>query len=157
MVSDALDGKVSEYRIAHAAYEEFKEDLKDRRDKGVLNPTIVKAVPDGEKTKKAKIDDFFAKQRDLNDFVKKKKSEESRSNNDESREEEIEQSEIEDALVISNEAHSQPDDSVNEIVEEIKKNPKKRKASKDREAEGNQRKRQRKQSQESDSEEEYVL
>ena len=59
VVSDALDGKVSEYRIAHAAYEECKEDIKDLRDKGVLNPQIVKG--DGEKTKKAKIDDFFAR------------------------------------------------------------------------------------------------
>lgn len=47
VVSDALDGKVSEYRIAHAAYEEFKEDIKDRRDKGVLNPQIVKPKEDG--------------------------------------------------------------------------------------------------------------
>ena len=61
VVSDALDGKVSEYRIAHAAYEEFKEDIKDRRDKGVLNPQIVKPKEDGQKTKKAKIDDFFAR------------------------------------------------------------------------------------------------
>jgi hypothetical protein len=84
VVSDALDGKVSEYRIAHAAYEECKEDIKDRRDKGVLNPQIPKPKEDGVKTKKAKIDDFFARQRDLNDFVKKKRS------NEESREEEIE-------------------------------------------------------------------
>ena len=87
---------MSEYRIAHAAYEEFKEDIKDRRDKGVLNPQIVKPKEEGEKTKKAKIDDFFARQRDLNDFVKKKRS------NEVSREEEIEQSEVEDALVVSN-------------------------------------------------------
>jgi hypothetical protein len=84
VVSDALDGKVSEYRIAHAAYEECKEDIKERRDKGVLNPQIPKPKEDGVKTKKAKIDDFFARQRDLNDFVKKKRS------NEESREEEIE-------------------------------------------------------------------
>jgi hypothetical protein len=68
VVSDALDGKVSEYRIQHAKIEECKEEVKELNQKGVLNPSIPKpAVP----SKKQKIDDFFARQRDLNDFVKK--------------------------------------------------------------------------------------
>ena len=59
VISDALDGKVSEYRIAHAEYEEIKDDVKDRKEKGTLNPAVKAA--DGQKTKKAKIDDFFAR------------------------------------------------------------------------------------------------
>ncbi len=38
VVSDALDGKVSEYRIRHAKIEECKEEVKELNHKGVLNP-----------------------------------------------------------------------------------------------------------------------
>jgi|LauGreDrversion4_2_1035121.scaffolds.fasta_scaffold477314_2 hypothetical protein len=126
VVSDALDGKVSEYRIAHARYDqEFKEDLKERREKGILNPVIAKPPPDGAKTKKAKIDDFFARQKDLNDFVKKGRAS---SSKEESKEEEIEQSENEDAILNTHSNEDSEGNSVKQIVQEIKKNPKKRKA-----------------------------
>jgi len=59
VVSDALDGKVSEYRIAHAQFEEIKDDVKERKEKGTLNPSFKKGP--NENSKKARIDDFFAK------------------------------------------------------------------------------------------------
>ena len=130
VIADALDGKVSEYRIAHAEYEEIKDDVKDRKEKGTLNPAV---KADGVKTKKAKIDDFFARQKDLNNFVKKR----SKSLED-SREEEIEASEFEEeALVLTNkddhshEKTDSPEEETEKIVEMLKKNPKKRKASKE--------------------------
>ena len=84
MVADALDGKVSEYHIKQARMDDLIEEVKDLKSKGTLNPAPVKV-----NTKK-KIEDFFKKQRDLNDFVKK-------GSHSDSREEDIEESEPEES------------------------------------------------------------
>ena len=67
MVSDALDGKIQEYHIKKAELGECLEEVKELKQRGLLNPVIVSTKP-----KTNKIDDFFKKQKEVNDFVKKK-------------------------------------------------------------------------------------
>jgi predicted transcriptional regulator len=54
-VSDALDGKISEYHIKKAEKDDCLEEVKELKSKGVLNPVIPKV------STKQKIDDFFNK------------------------------------------------------------------------------------------------
>jgi actin-related protein len=68
VVSDALDGKISEYHIKKAGMDECLEEVKELKSKGVLNPVLPKRPPT-----KQKIEDFFNKQKQLNNFVKKHK------------------------------------------------------------------------------------
>ena len=70
VVSHSLDGKISEYHIKRANREECVEEVKELNTKGILNPVI---VPSKKVNTKTKIEDFFKKQKDLNDFVKKPK------------------------------------------------------------------------------------
>ncbi|CDW80246.1 snf2 family n-terminal domain containing protein [Stylonychia lemnae] len=69
IVSDALDGKISEYHIKKAQLEECLEEVKELKEKGTLNPIITKKKKEPSKNK---IEDFFKKSKDTeNNFVKK--------------------------------------------------------------------------------------
>ena len=57
VVSDALDGKISEYHIKKAQKDECLEEVKELKTKGTLNPVIGKPVV----STKQKIEDFFKK------------------------------------------------------------------------------------------------
>lgn len=69
VISDALDGKISEYHIKKAHLDDCIEEVKELNTKGTLNPVVI-AKP--KPNTKQKIEDFFKKQKDLNNFVKKK-------------------------------------------------------------------------------------
>ncbi len=66
VVSNSLDGKISEYHINKAEMDKCVEEVKELKSKGVLNPIIIK------KSDKSKIDSFFQKKQKLNDFVARK-------------------------------------------------------------------------------------
>lgn len=72
VVSNSLDGKISNYHIKKALMDECVEEVKELKSKGVLNPIIIKKS-DKSKTDKSKIDSFFSKQqKSLTDFVARK-------------------------------------------------------------------------------------
>jgi hypothetical protein len=79
VVSHSLDGKISEYHIKHANRDDCLEEVKELKTKGILNPVI---PPSKKVNTKTRIEDFFKKQRDLNDFVKKPKVKSSKVKNE---------------------------------------------------------------------------
>jgi len=57
VVSDALDGKISEYHIQKAQKEQCVEEVKELKQKGTLNPIIIIS----KKPKEPSISDYFKK------------------------------------------------------------------------------------------------
>lgn len=90
VVSDALDGIVTDYKINRAEKDEIVKEVGELKSKGQLNPVVVNHKKDDPK-----IDDFFKRKEKLNDFVADRKSKKKKKTV-ESEEEDVEESDEEE-------------------------------------------------------------
>lgn len=93
VVSNALDGHVTDMKIQKVEKDDCVEEVKELKSKGQLNPIIV-----NKKKKENKIEDFFKKKQLLKDFVQRKKptSKSRKRKGINYEEEDIEDSDVED-------------------------------------------------------------
>eukprot|EP00347_Sterkiella_histriomuscorum_P013935 403362793 len=113
VVSDALDGKISEYHIKKAEMDQCVEEVKELKSKGTLNPVIIRKISPAQPATKNKIEDFFKKQKDLNSFVKKPSKRRNAANN-QSFDEDIEDSDQEESKNDKSRDINQSDDESEE-------------------------------------------